>query len=240
MPIPLPPFNNDTTTYSWLHGWYYENVVAPAVLYTSYVIDEHFLEYLPSGAHILDVGSGGAQFTKHIADRRPDVTIIGIDLSQPQIRRAGKRMRDYGDRVQFQLGDATHLQFEDCSFDGVISYGSIKHWTSRDTGLAECIRVLKPSGPLLIVEVDRSMTFENAYAFVSRYRAPRFLRGPMLAMFRTWVAGRSIDMEDARAIASGLDLIDNDSRRIPNSPLLMISGRRAPAKVGSPAISSSA
>ncbi|CAM4241727.1 Demethylrebeccamycin-D-glucose O-methyltransferase [Mycobacterium basiliense] len=232
MPLPFPPFRDDTSTYSWLHGWFYENVVAPAVLHTRYVIDEHFLKALPSGAHVLDVGSGGAQFTQYLADRRPDINIIGIDLSIPQIQRANKRMRGYGERVQFQRGDATRLQFGDCRFDGVISYGSIKHWTSREAGLAECLRVLKPEGPLLIVEVDRSMTFDTAYTFVSQYRAPRLLHGPILAMFRTWVAGRSIDLDDARTIADGLDLINKDARRIPDSPLLLISGRRTPAQVG--------
>jgi SAM-dependent methyltransferase len=39
---------------------------------------------------------------------------------------------------------ASHLAFADHTFDGVISYGSIKHWTSRDAGLAECVRVFKP------------------------------------------------------------------------------------------------
>lgn len=224
MPLPFPPFNNDTSTYSWFHGWFYETVVAPAVLHTAHVIDDHFLDRVRRGAHILDIGCGGAQFTKHIADRRPDLTIVGVDLSQPQLERAKKRMRAYGDRVQFQLGDATRLQFDDASFDGVISYGSIKHWTSREAGLAECIRVLKPSGPLLIVEVDRSMTFETASLFVSNYRAPQFMRGPILAMFRTWVAGRSIDLEDARAIADSLNLVDSDFRRIADSPLLLISG----------------
>jgi ubiquinone/menaquinone biosynthesis C-methylase UbiE len=58
-------------------------------------------------------------------------------------------MRGYGDRVRIRIGDPTKLEFPDASFDCVISYGSIKHWTSQDAGLTECLRVLKPGGPNL-------------------------------------------------------------------------------------------
>ncbi|MCV7148424.1 class I SAM-dependent methyltransferase [Mycobacterium riyadhense] len=230
--MPIAPFNDITATYTRLHAWMYETFVAPAVFPSHPVIDERFLAHLPTGAHVLDVGSGGGLFTNYIADQRPDLHIVGLDLSQPQIERATKRMRNYADRVRFQLGDATRLPFGDHAFDGVISYGSIKHWTSRETGLAECFRVLKPGGPLLVTDADRSAIFEDAQEFVGRYAMPRFLRGVNLAIFRTWIAGRSIDLADARDLVDCVDLIDKDASRIVNSPLIMISGRRAPEPVG--------
>ena len=118
----------------------------------------------------------------------------------------------------------------------MISYGSIKHWTSRDAGLAECVRVLKPGGPLLITDADRSATFEDAENFVAMYPTPRILRGANLAIFRTWIAGRSIDLDDARTLASQLELVDKDVSRIPGAPILMISGRRAAGAPDSPDI----
>lgn len=220
------PFNEITATYSSAHAWMYETVVAPAVYGSRHVIDERFLPHLKQDARILDVGSGGGLFTKYIADLRPDIHIVGIDLSKPQIARAAKRMRNYADRVRFELGDATQLAFADRTFDGVISYGSIKHWTSRDAGLAECIRVLKSGGPLLITEADRSTSFEDAERFIENYTTPRFLGGLNLAIFRTWIAGRSIDLDDARDLASRIDLVDKDVCRIEGMPILMISGLR--------------
>jgi SAM-dependent methyltransferase len=106
------------------------------------------------------------------------------------------------------------------------SYGSIKHWTSRDAGLAECIRVLKPGGPLLVTDADRSATFEDSQNLVANYTTPRFLGGPNLAFFRTWIAGRSLDLDDARDLASRIDLVDKDVSRIEGLPLLMLSGRK--------------
>ena len=74
--MPVAPFNDITATNTRLHSWMYETLVAPAVYGSRAVIDERFLAHLPSGAHILDVGSGGALFTKYIADQRPDVHIV--------------------------------------------------------------------------------------------------------------------------------------------------------------------
>jgi ubiquinone/menaquinone biosynthesis C-methylase UbiE len=198
----------------------------PAVYLSRHVIDERFLPHLPQNGRVLDVGCGGAKFTKYVADQRPDVDIVGIDLSEPQLTRASKLLRRYGDRVRFELGVATQLKFPDASFDGVLSYGSIKHWTSQDAGLAECLRVLKPGGPLLVTDADRSATFEDCQRFIANYASPRFLGGPNLAFFRTWIAGRSLDVDDLRDLASRIDLVDKDVSRIPEFPLLMLSGRK--------------
>ena len=207
------PFNDITATYTSAHAWMYETVVAPAVYGSRHVIDERFLPHLKQDARILDVGSGGGLFTKYIADQRPDVHNVGIDLSKPQIARATKRMRSYADRVRFELGDAMQLDFADRTFDDVISYGSIKHWPSREAGLAECVRVLKPGGPLLITEADRSTSFEDAERFIANYTTSRSLRGISLAIFRTWIAGRSVDLEDARDLAGRIDLVDKEACR---------------------------
>jgi ubiquinone/menaquinone biosynthesis C-methylase UbiE len=222
----LAPFDEITAIYTSFHAWSYEVIVAPAVYLSRHVIDERFLPHLPQDARVLDVGCGGGKFTKYIADQRPDLHIVGIDLSDPQLARASKLLRGYGDRVRFELGDATQLKFPNASFDGVLSYGSIKHWTSQDAGLAECLRVLKPGGPLLVTEADRSATFEDCQRFVANYASPRFLGGPNLAFFRTWIAGRSIDLDDLRDLASRIDLVDKDVSRIPEFPLLMLSGRK--------------
>jgi ubiquinone/menaquinone biosynthesis C-methylase UbiE len=227
--VAVAPFGSITEVYTGFHAWMYETIVAPSVYSTRHVIDERFLAQLPQGAHILEVGSGGGLFTNYTADQRPDLRIVGIDLSQPQIKRASKRMRTYADRVEFRLGDATNLAFADRTFDGVISYGSIKHWAPQEAGLRECVRVLKPGGPLLVTDADRSATFEDSANFISHYKMPRFLDAINLAIFYTWIAGRSIDLDDGRALASSTDdLVDVDVSRIPDSPIMMISGRRTP------------
>jgi SAM-dependent methyltransferase len=112
-------------------------------------------------------------------------------------------------------------------YERVISYGSIKHWSSREAGLAECMRVLKPGGPLLIADADRSTSFEDAEKFVANHKIPRCPGSINLAIFHTWIAGRSIDLAEARDLARGLDLVDENVSRIAEMPLVMIAGRRS-------------
>ena len=99
----MAPFDEITAIYTSFHAWTYETIVAPAVYLSRHLIDDRFLQHLPQDARVLDVGCGGAKFTKYIADQRPDVHIVGIDLSKPQIARAAKLMRGHGDRVRFDI-----------------------------------------------------------------------------------------------------------------------------------------
>jgi hypothetical protein len=78
----------------------------------------------------------------------------------------------------------------------------------------------------LVTDADRSATFEDCQRFIANYASPRFLSGPNLAFFRTWIAGRSLDVDDLRDLASRIDLADKDVSRIPEFPLLMLSGRK--------------
>ncbi|CAN5537656.1 hypothetical protein BH10ACT9_BH10ACT9_50980 [soil metagenome] len=226
----IAPFDQITATYTGAHSWMYETVVAPAVYRTRHAMDTHFLTLLPQGAHILDVGCGGGLLTGYVVEQRPDLHITAIDLADPQLERATKRLASHADRVTFQRGDATALDFPDATFDGVLSYGSIKHWTSRQLGLAECVRVLKPGGPLLVTDADRSATFDDSAEFVRNYKFPRIFDTIQLAVFRTWIAGRSIDLDEGRELAAGVpDLVDVEVARVPDSPIMMIAGRRAPS-----------
>lgn len=225
----IAPFDQITATYTGAHSWMYETVVAPAVYRTAHAMDTHFFNHLPQGAHILDVGCGGGLLTGYIVERRPDLHVTAVDLSEPQLERARKRLRSSAIRVDFQLGDATALSFADSTFDGVLSYGSIKHWTSRERGLAECVRVLKPGGPLLVTDADRSATFDDSAEFVRHYKFPRIFDAIQLAVFRTWIAGRSVDLDEGRELADRVDLIDVEVGRVPDSPIMMIAGRRAPS-----------
>lgn len=225
----MPPFDDITAVYTNLHSWIYETMVAPAVYASRWIIDERFLDLLPRGARILDVGSGGGLFTCYMAEQRPDIQIIGIDLSPPQIKRASKAARRFGERVRFQLGSALDLPFGDASFDGVITYGSIKHWPSWDRGVSECLRVLKPGGPFLLTDADRSATWDDTTTFVRNWNSPAMMFNVNLGIFRTWVAGRSLDVDDVRAVAAPLALDDKDVGRVKGSPLVYISGRRPSA-----------
>ena len=89
------------------------------------------------------------------------------------------------------------------------------------------VRVLKDRGPLFIAEVDRSCHLEDARQFVRSSRLPAPLRLPFLWTFRTYVAGQGLDLEDARDVIAGQELVDTAVRRVAGTPFLTITGTRS-------------
>ncbi|HEX8053593.1 MAG TPA: class I SAM-dependent methyltransferase [Thermoleophilaceae bacterium] len=65
----------------------------------------------PEGAHVLDLGSGSGQNLAHLARRRPDLRITGVDLSDLMIETAEAMFAEEGldDRVKMVQGDITDL-----------------------------------------------------------------------------------------------------------------------------------
>ena len=161
-----------------------------------------FVERVGHGDRVLDIGCGGGQHAIELAGQRPDVHVVGLDLSAEFVRRARQRASaaGCGSRVEFVKGNALDLPFEAEEFDHVYSIGSIKHWPDLGQGLAECLRVLKPGGQLLVGEADRGCRFPDVVAWTRNSRVPRPLHIVLHLYFRTFVAGQSIDLGDARQL----------------------------------------
>jgi len=217
-----------TSPYSAIEAWAYDRFIAPAVERQRDALERELLGRVPQDARLLDVGCGGGQIALALARRRPDLRVVGLDLSAEQVARARKRGAKLADRVSFIEGSALEQPFDDASFDVVVSVASLKHWPDQQRGLSECVRVLRPDGALLVVEADRGCSHDAAKSFVALWRVPSVLRPLSLAFFRTWVAGRSVDLEQARELASLLALARADVRRLESLPALVILGTKLP------------
>lgn len=81
--------------------------------------------------------------------------IIGADISEGMMAVGREKVKKLGleDVISFQKEDCLHLSFADGSFDAVtVAYG-VRNFQDLEAGLAEMLRVLKPNGHLLIVEL---------------------------------------------------------------------------------------
>jgi tRNA (cmo5U34)-methyltransferase len=65
---------------------------------------------LPTGATMLDLGSGSGRYLAYLAERRPDIAIVGLELSEPMMRLGERMLEDarLASRVRFVRGDMTH------------------------------------------------------------------------------------------------------------------------------------
>lgn len=80
---------------------------------------------LSAGQRVLDIGSGWGGLSLFLADRW-DVEVIGLTLSEEQLRVSRARARDAGleDRVRFELRD---YREQTGTFDRIVSIGMFEH-----------------------------------------------------------------------------------------------------------------
>jgi ubiquinone/menaquinone biosynthesis C-methylase UbiE len=100
---------------------------------------------------VLDVGCGTGYLLRVLAGRYPGAQeLAGIDAA-PNMIETARRLTD-DERLTFVTGVAEHLPHADASMDLVVSSTSFDHWTDQGAGLAECARVLRPGGHLVLVD----------------------------------------------------------------------------------------
>jgi ubiquinone/menaquinone biosynthesis C-methylase UbiE len=129
---------------------------------------------------MLDLGTGPGYLPIEIAKRTPFVTVVGIDLSHPFIRMAREKVSLAGleHRVQFEVGNATKLRFEDESFDRVVSTGMLHMLKDPVKMFLECHRILKPGGQAWIYDPARVSSqinkkrWKDSFTFLERWTYP--------------------------------------------------------------------
>jgi malonyl-CoA O-methyltransferase len=94
---------------------------------------------------ILDLGTGTGTGAVSLAKRFPGASVTGVDLAPEMIARAREKLPpELGDRVRFEVADATALPFSDGEFDLVVQ-------VSVPAFFAGTARVLAPGGHLVVV-----------------------------------------------------------------------------------------
>jgi ubiquinone/menaquinone biosynthesis C-methylase UbiE len=97
---------------------------------------------------------------------------VGGDYTERLLRLA---LQHYRDRIPLVCLDAHGLPFRDRSFDIVILFEAIYYLAEPDQFLAECRRVLRPPGVLLICTVNKEWSDFNPSPFSRRYFSSREL-----------------------------------------------------------------
>ena len=99
-----------------------------------------------SGQKILDIAAGTG--TSSMALMVPGVKIVAADFSKGMLEEGKKRYPE----LEFVFADAMKLPFTDNEFDVVTMSFGLRNVSDRKVALKEFLRVLKPSGRLVICE----------------------------------------------------------------------------------------
>ncbi|MGW1050736.1 methyltransferase domain-containing protein [Streptomyces sp. NPDC001118] len=135
------------------HGYWAEDEPDPGRHAAQVRLVEELIAFgpVPEGARVLDAGCGIGASAVHLAEHL-GCTVDGITLSAEQVTRAGAKAAaaNVVDRTAFRLVDALHTDYADDTFDVVWALESCEIMPDKTAFLAECRRVLKPGGILLV------------------------------------------------------------------------------------------
>lgn len=102
---------------------------------------------------VLEIGIGTGLSLSHY----PEIgELVGVDPSEPMLRRARRRAAELGRDVTLVEGPAEALPFEDESFDTVVSLAVLCTVDDPARVLQEIRRVLRPGGSFVFLEHVRS------------------------------------------------------------------------------------
>ena len=175
---------------------------------------------------ILDVGCGPGYATRFIAKGLPNAEVIGVDLSEPMIKRARTIGKDQSN-LSFQLADALNLPYADGEFDLIFSSGSIKLWPNQQQGVFEMSRVLRFGGTVIIVEVDRMCRPSTVNRIVSHWtNIPRFLHPLCSWSFLKFVASQGLVAETIHNLLVNAKFQDVTITQSVDYPAIVASGKK--------------
>lgn len=106
---------------------------------------------------ILDIACGTGDFSIEIARHTlPETVVTGLDLSEGMLEVMDRKVEEAGlsGRILTRQGNSEAMDFADDTFDRVTIAFGIRNFENRETALREILRVLKPGGRLVILELS--------------------------------------------------------------------------------------
>ena len=110
-----------------------------------------------NGQKLLDVAGGTGDVAFRFLKRAPGASAIVMDMTESMLAEGRKRAdaESLADRLEWTVGDAMALPFDDNQFDVyTISFG-IRNVTRIQDALTEAFRVLRPGGRIVVLEFSQ-------------------------------------------------------------------------------------
>ena len=177
---------------------------------------DRFREYFPefTEGHIIDMGCGPGDIPVRFARALPLCRITGVDASEPMIGLAGAAVKQAGlvNRIAFRCERFQALSLAEPA-DAAVSNSLLHHVPNPLQFWYRLRQLVKPGSPVLVMDLFRPESSEEAQAIVDRYaaQAPKILRRDfycsLLASFtEDEVAAQLAEMNMSRLM---IDVVDD-------------------------------
>jgi len=131
---------------------------------------------------LIDFGTGTAKIPVLMCQARNDLRVHAIDPAAEMLRVAARHVADAGlaGAVTLACSDGRATKLAAGRFDGVLSNSTVHHIHQPIALFREMKRVLKPGGAILIRDLCRPRSMDDAWAIVKRVAAGDSLRQQQL------------------------------------------------------------
>ncbi|MGH7147774.1 MAG: class I SAM-dependent methyltransferase [Nitrospiraceae bacterium] len=176
---------------------------------------DRFREYFPefTEGHILDLGCGPGDIPVRFARALPACRITGVDASEPMIGLAGVVVNQAGlaDRITFRCERFQGVSLVE-PVDAAVSNSLLHHVPNPLQFWYRLRQLVKPGSPVLVMDLLRPESPEEAQAIVDRYAAKEpeilrrdFYRSLLAAFTEDEVAAQLAEMNLGRLIVDVVD-----------------------------------
>lgn len=169
---------------------------------------------------VLELCGGTGYAARLLANRLPNATIDSLDIS-PEMLAVGRRQlgRHHIDNVTLHEDDAAALSFDDDTFDVVMSvFGWHELPTeTRHRAIDEAVRVLRPGGQVIAVDLDPPPTARPVFDLYLRLTEQPHARDVLGTGLADAFAAHSLTIsthQPARSWAASLQIIHAHERGI--------------------------
>jgi ubiquinone/menaquinone biosynthesis C-methylase UbiE len=169
-----------------------------------------------SSPEILDVGTGTADIPVRMLERNPKLRVLGVDLAKEMIHVAIGKVASAGfsEQCRLQVLDGKSLPFKADHFDMVMCNSTVHHIPEPLVLFKEMARVVKKDGALIVRDLMRPETMDEAWTIVRRAAAGEHIRQQQLFFDSLCAALTLGEVRDLAQRAGLLDGVDKARVRI--------------------------
>lgn len=125
---------------------------------------------------VLDIATGTGDLAIQAYNILKPRSVLGIDISEGMMEVGRQKVEKAGlsNFITFEKQDCMALELADNSFDAATVAFGVRNFEDLDKGLKEILRILKPGGQLMILELTHPKSFpmKQAYWLYSKLFIP--------------------------------------------------------------------